>query len=115
MPTQLTLDIDKAIQERDKGIEKAVSHANEVIPDWAEKAYKMFKEWLQGWPSGFRFQVETFRVAAYARGLEKPPSDRTFSVVVRRGKKDNLIRKAGLKATQSVSAHGCFSTEWEKL
>lgn len=112
---QLTLDIDKAIQERDKGIEKAISSAEGKNPGWADRAYNMFKAWLSGWPVGYRFQIENFRVSAYARGLEKPPTDRAFTVVTKRGKKDNLIKSAGLKATSSKTAHSCFATEWEKI
>lgn len=117
MSTQLTINLDQTRSRaaRDAGILKAVTNADAAIPGWSEKAYEMFKEWLSGWAVGHKFQVETFRVSAYARGLEKPPSDRSFTVVVKRAKKDKLIESAGLASTKSVTAHGCFSTVRQKL
>lgn len=113
MPLQL--DIFKATQAKNAGILKAVTSADAACPEWSDRAYEMFKAWLTGWAVGHKFQVETFRVSAYARGLEKPPSDRAFTVVVKRAKKDKLIESAGLASTKSVTAHGCFSTVWQKL
>lgn len=39
MKVQLELDYTKATEARDQGIDQAVSHANEVVEDWGERAY----------------------------------------------------------------------------
>lgn len=114
MPT-IQLDILSAIEAKDKGMNQAIDHADEVVPGWSERAYKMFCEWLNGWPSGYRFQIEGFRVSAYARGLPKPPTDRAFAVVAVRARKAGLIKSNGQKATSSATAHRCYANEWEKI
>lgn len=115
MKSQLKLDYTKARAERDAGIAQATRHADGVNKDWSERAYDIFISWLGGWPSGYRFMVENFRVSAYARGLERPPTDRAFASVVVRAKKAGLIKSNGQKPTAGVSAHHCYANEWQKI
>lgn len=115
MTTQLTLDIDKARQERDKGIQQAVDHANAVNKEWFEKAYKMFKEWLSGWPSGHEFMIEDFRLSAEIRGLKKPPSARAYGAIAVKAKKENLIVSYETAKTRGKSAHRANANKWIKV
>lgn len=112
---QLTLDIDKAIQERDKGIEKAETSANRKSPGWTDRAYEMFEDWLSGWPSGYKFMMEHFRQVAKIRGLDDPPSPRSFGGIAIRAKIAGLIKSNDKKATTGVTAHRCYANEWEKI
>lgn len=112
---QLTLNLEEARQKRDEGISRAKDHADAVSPGWSEKAYELFKTWLSGWPSGFCFQIEGFRVSAKARGLEDPPTARAFGSLAVRAKKEGLIKSNGQKPTASASAHRCYANEWQKL
>lgn len=115
MKAQLELDYTKAAEARDAGIEQAVQHADAMNIGWSEKAWEMFQEWLSGWPKGFRFQIETFRASAGARGLPHPPTARAFGQIAVRGRKEGLIRSNGQKPTTGVTAHRCYSNEWEKI
>lgn len=112
---QLTLDIYQAEKKRDEGIERAKNHAEAVEPGWNERADQMFKEWLQGWPQGYKFLIEDFRMSASIRGLPEPPSNRAFGGMALRARKAELIKSVGLAATTSKKGHRCFASVWIKL
>lgn len=111
---KLTLDIKEASEARQAGMDKAINHADQVNPGWSELAGDYFREWLNGWPAGYRFLIEDFRLSASIRGLPEPPSNRSFGAIPVRAQRDGLIKSVGLKATKSKKGHRCFATEWEK-
>jgi hypothetical protein len=115
MTTQLTLNIPLARSNRDEGIQRAVDSANRKDAGWSEKAFEMFREWLSGWPPGFKFQMEDFRKVAQIKGLPDPPTARVFGSIAVRARKANLIKSNGQKATDSETAHRCYANEWEKI
>jgi hypothetical protein len=109
------LNILEAIRERDKGILQALTSAETVCEDWADKAYNMLVDWLQGWPSGFRFQIEEFRKIAQIRGLPDPMHNRAFGGIAVRARNAGLIKSNGLKPTTSIKSHRANANEWEKI
>lgn len=111
----IQLNMYESRQNRDAGIQKAVEHANQVNPEWSDKAYEMFVDWLKGWPSTFTFLMEDFRKVAQIRGLPDPPSARSFGGVALKAKFAGLIKSNGLKPTTSVTAHRCYANEWQKV
>lgn len=115
MQTRLTFNIPESRDRRDKGILQAVTHADKVNTGWSEKAYTMFKDWLNGWAQGHKFLMEDFRISAHIRGLPDPPSNRAFGQIAVRARKAGLIKSNGQRATRSVTAHRCFASEWVKV
>lgn len=113
--TQLTLDIQEARKERDRGMQKAINHANTVNKDWLDKAYKMFKEWLSGWVSGHEFMIEDFRFSAEIKGLERPPSARSYGAIAVKAKKENLIISYETGKTRGKTAHRANANKWIKV
>ena len=109
------LNILEAIRERDKGILQSLSNADAKIPDWSERAWKMFTEWLEGWPKGYKFQIEGFRKVAQIRGLPDPPTARAFGSLAVRAKREGLVKSNGQKPTTSKTAHRCYASEWIKV
>lgn len=109
------LNILQAIQERDAGILKAVTSAENNCPGWADKAYNMLVEWLRPWPRGFRFQIEEFRKIAHIKGLPEPPSARAYGSLAVRARKEGLIISNGQKATSGATAHRAYANEWQKV
>lgn len=100
---QLTLDIDKAIQERDKGIQKALKSACEVDKDWPEKAYAKLKEFL-GEHIG-EFQGEDVRsFAAMDDDFPQPKSERAWGGILLKAIHENLIRKIGIRSVKNIKA-----------
>lgn len=111
----IQLNILEAIQAKEAGILQAISSAESICPDWADKAYNMLVDWLQGWPSGFRFQIEEFRKIAQIRGLPDPMHNRAFGGIAVRARNAGLIKSNGLKPTTSIKSHRANANEWEKV
>lgn len=109
------LDAFESSRARDEGIERAVTSAETVDPNWKELAYDAFKQWLSGWPSGFCFQIEMFRASSFAMNIPRPLSDRAYGFIPSRAKKERLITNIGIKATRAVSAHRANAGYWQKL
>lgn len=113
---KIKLDKQKAMARGEAGLNQAVATANSVHPNWASIAYKVFKRWLSRKPSGYRFQIENFRLHIQINGgLPKPPSDRSYGGLPKRAREEKLIKELGAKPTNSISAHGCYSMEWVKI
>lgn len=113
MPVQL--NIFKGQQERDKGINDALTHAEAVCPDWPEKAFVMFKDWLSGWTPGYLFTIEEFRMIAQIRGLPDPPNNRAFGGIALRARIAGLIKSNGTVKVKNPKAHCCFASQWQKV
>lgn len=113
MNTQL--DIFTARENRDKGILKAVTHADKVNTGWSEKAFKMFCEWLAGWQPGYKFTIEQFRQIAQIRGLPDPPHARAFGSLAVRAKKAGLINSNGTVKVRNPKAHCANAACWTKI
>jgi hypothetical protein len=109
------LNILEAIQAKEAGILQALSSAETVCEDWADKAYNMLVEWLKPWPAGFRFQIEEFRQIAQIKGLPDPLHNRAFGGIAVRARNAGLIRSLGYKSTMSVKSHRAKANEWEKI
>jgi hypothetical protein len=111
----IQLNILEAIQAKEAGMLQAITNADAKIPDWSNKAWEMFKDWLSGWPPGYKFQIEGFRKVAQIRGLPDPPTARAFGSLAVRARKEGLVKSNGPKPTTGKTAHRCYSNEWEKV
>lgn len=113
---KLNLNKQAARSKADAGLIQAIATAEKNHPNWAENAYKFFKKWLSRKPSGYRFQIEQFRLHIQINGgLPKPESDRAFGGLPRRAREEKLIKAKGPKPTTSERAHSCYSMEWQKV
>lgn len=115
MSTQLTLDTLLSCQERDTGIEKAVSSAESICPGWKDKAYEFFKTWLSRWASGHKFLMEDFRLSAEIHGLPQPPSNRAYGGLAVKAKFEGLIVSDGTKKVSNPKAHRANAALWRKV
>lgn len=113
--TQLTLNIPLSIQERDKGIQKAVTSAETANPGWKDKAYEFFKSWLSKWATGHRFLMEDFRLSAEIHGLPQPPSNRAYGGLAVKAKFEGLIVSDGTKKVSNPKAHRANAALWRKV
>lgn len=102
-------------QLRDKGIETAETTAEKLDPGFNERAFEMFKDWLSGWPKGYRFMMEEFRESAHFRGLVAPASKRVFGGLALKAKRSGLIIHAGYGQVRNKMAHCANASQWEKV
>lgn len=114
MKAQLELDYTKASQERDAGIERAVSHANSVSNGWSDIAFNKLKEFLQIFSDPFQAE-EVRSFAAVDDDFPEPPSRRAWGGVIRTAAHRGLIKKVGFKNTKSVRSHCTPAALWQKV
>lgn len=96
---------------RDKGIKKAVDHANEVYNDWNEKAFSFLIIYIQ---SVNEFMVEEMRQASTGI-VPAPPSLRAWGGIIVRAAKAGLIKKTGFRNVKNIKAHCTPATVWAKI
>jgi hypothetical protein len=104
------IDLFEARELRDKGIEKAMSHANEVIPDWSEKAYQLLLEFLSR-HSG-PFMTEEVRSYAALVDFPLPPHARAFGGIMKRAATEGIIEPRGYAPVKNVKAHRTPARVW---
>lgn len=101
---------------KQEGLERAVDHAERVVPEWKEIAWDFFQKWLTRIPSGLKFKMEDFRTWAECHDMPSPPSKRAIGFIPLKAVKEGLIKKCGLTSvTLNPKAHGCFCSQWQKL
>jgi hypothetical protein len=116
MKQSIHLNKQKAKERGEAGLLQAIASAETITPDWAERAYTVFKRWLARKPSGYRFQIESFRLYVQIhKSLPSPNSDRAFGGMAVRAKNEGLIKGISPRSTTAISAHGCYSMEWRKI
>lgn len=100
---------------RDEGLERAVTHADKVVPEWKDKCWSLFLEWLDRMPAGHRFLLEEFRLHCEAQGkIEQPPSNRAFGFLSVKAARAKLIFQCGTGKVNNPNAHRCNAGRWEK-
>lgn len=107
------LDIFAAEDQRNKGIEKAVSHADWKEDDWQARAFEFLKEFL-GNHNG-PFMVEEVRSYAALLDFPLPPSARAWGAVILRAAKEKLVERCGYSQTKNVKAHRTPAALWRQI
>lgn len=108
---QQQLDITFARKARDKGIKKAVDHADQVNPSWSQIAYGHFRTYVaqQKGP----FLIEEFR--EWVKDLiDTPPSLRAFGALTMKAAREGLIRQVGFAKVRNERAHMANVAVWRK-
>ena len=108
---QPQLNISFANKDRDKGIKRAIDHANEVNDRWSEKVYGLLKDYLKA--NGAPFQSEDFRHSIMGLIVD-PPHNRAFGGIMKRAAAEGLIKRVGTAPVKNVNAHIAFATVWQR-
>lgn len=96
---------------RDKGMNQAIQHADEVNEHWSEKAYSFLQSFLT-YTKG-EFMAEEVRIASM-HVLPEPPSKRAWGGVIAKAKRSGLIVHAGFKSVSNPKAHNTPASVWRK-
>jgi hypothetical protein len=103
---QTQIQFGKQLKER--GMQKAVDHANQVHTDWSEKAFEFLKSFII---EHKKFLAEDVRY--YSAGkVPEPPSQRAWGSVIVRAAKAGLIRRVGYEQVKNVKAHRANASVW---
>lgn len=106
------LDLSQSRKARDKGIEKAKASAEQVCPDWTEKAYELLQRFLSH--HNGPFLAEEVRSYAAMEDFPLPPSNRAWGGIMIRAVKSGLIVRQGYGQVSNPKAHACFASVWKK-
>ena len=106
---QPAFDFEAARKARDAGIRRAVDHAEDVTPKWADRAYDFLQGYLR---TNERLTSEDVREAA--KGLvPEPPSLRAWGGVFQRAARAGLIERAGYGTARDPRVHMNVVTVWQ--
>lgn len=105
------LDLFASQQNRDKGIEQSLNHANEVHSEWSVKAYNFLLKFIQ---SNDEFMTEQVREASKDE-VPEPPSKRAWGGIIVKARSKGLIERIGFKSVSNVNAHCTPATYWKTV
>jgi len=97
---------------RNTGIDKAVSNADALSPDWSDKAYKILLEYISRTDQPFMTEdVRTY--AMQQKGFVAPMSDRAWGGPMAKARHAGKIVKVGIRAVTNPKAHCANATVWQ--
>lgn len=106
-------DIEQARALRDAGIQRAVDHAEAVIPRWVDRAYEILCCYLKHPDRDSQaFTSEDVRVYADGLGLPEPPHLRSWGGVFQRASRAGLIERVGVRTARAPHVHCSVLNLW---
>ena len=110
-PSDLMLPSERAKLLRDEGMEKAVDHAERCNPYWQVFAMDYLRGYLD--VIGTKpFMAEDFRLWSENEGLQKPPSESAYGVIIVRAHKAGIIKSIGYSQTSNPKSHRTPASLW---
>ncbi len=97
---------------RDRGMQRAVDHADRTIERWSDRAEVLARQYLAA-VTGQRITGERIRQHAEAQGLPNPPDKRAWGSVTMRLARAGLLRKVGWTTASDPKVHCNPVSEWE--
>lgn len=94
---------------KELGIQMAIVHADKVVEQWSDKAYKHFIDYCK---MVTELKTEDARVYAEAQGLEIPPTKRAWGAIPMRAAKAGIITRIGYVAVNNPKAHCTTVSLW---
>lgn len=108
------LDEIQGIKLKEAGMLQSITHADEVQPEWSNKAFNVFCDYVRHYSAGKQFQSEDVRQWAYnSKKIEPAPSERAWGSVAQKVARQGLIRKIGHASVSNPKAHSAFATLWQ--
>ena len=98
---------------RDEGMQQAIDHAEQEVPNWADLTYQKLNQFVTEYPY-LEFMTEDFRKWAYHRGLPEPPHSRAFGGIMARAGKRGLIVKVRISQVKNPTAHCANANVWRR-
>jgi len=113
MTDQKELDLFTGVQLRDEGIERTLTHADRVIENWQEKAYKFLLRYVDN-NKDYQFMAEDIRKESDGI-VPEPPNSRAWGGIIVRAAKAGIIKRVGYKKVKNSKAHCTPAALWEAI
>lgn len=104
----------RAVFLRNRGIERAIAHADAEFTSWSDVAFAHLKVFVLRRARGATFTAEQIREHADKQGFRSPPDRRAWGAVMLRAARAGLIRKNGWTIATDPRVHCNPVTEWCK-
>lgn len=105
---QLTINFTGS-QLAEQGMNAAMQHANDCMPDWSKQAYHFAITYCR---TRSRFMAEDMRNASDGI-VPEPPHTRAWGGIIRRLSNNGIIRCVGISKVKNVTAHSANASVWE--
>ena len=105
---QAAFDYLEGMARRDKGMAKALTHAEDVEEDWGEKALKFLHQYAK---THREFSGEAVRAASRDKVL-RPPSLRAWGAIMVKAAKHGWIKQVGYTKVLNPRAHRANAAVW---
>lgn len=113
MQTSLLDLIEEGEKLKEQGMERAVTHANNVHEGWSEKAMDKLKEFMK--ENQGEFMCEDVRsYSALDASFPFPPSNRSWGHIFKEAEKNGLIKNLGYGITKNPKSHRTPASVWIK-
>lgn len=99
------------IARRDRGIRRAMSHANQVAKDWNEHAVALIVQYAE--QTEQPFMGEDVRAWAFGK-IAEPPHVNAWGGAFIKAARAGLIVKVGYNQTANKQAHARVSAMWRR-
>lgn len=103
--------VNTAEYYRDRGMRRAVDHAEKITENWSVRAYDFLRQYIARHQE---FMTEDVREAS--RGIvPEPPSHRAWGAIIVRAVKEGLIRRVGFQSVKNTRAHCTPASLWQVI
>ncbi len=99
---------------RDDGIRRAADHADAVVPNWGDMAFRAALRYIDRM-KGNTFTSDQLRAWAERYNFPTPPDKRAWGSVFRRLSAKGHITSAGYVPSTDPKSHCCPSTLWRAM
>jgi len=104
------LDLMGAAESGREGANRALDHANAVMPLWGDRALSAVRAYAN---SHDRFLTEDIRAWAHSQGLPRPPDSRAWGGVISRAVKAGWLVGDGFGRTKYGPGHARPMAIWQ--
>lgn len=111
MIEQMPLDLSASRAARDEGIRRAVDHAEDVTPHWADLAYAFIVDYFSRYEEATSEQV---RAAAFGI-VPEPPDKRAWGGPFARAARAGVIVRDRYTTARDPKVHCSIMTVWRSL
>jgi len=105
-------NMERARQQRDEGIARALNGAERRAPGWADSAVEYVRAVAE---SNATFTSEQVRAVAERDGFETPKDKRAWGGVIRRAQGEGIMVGAGWTIASDPKVHCSPVTLWRSL
>lgn len=109
IPKNKQLDLFSGAEKRDRGIARAINHADEVAPGWSVDAYRFLLTYMR---THSEFMGEEVRVASEGI-LPDPPDKRAWGAIMVRAVKSGLLVRKEYRSVTNPKAHRSICSVWQ--